>query len=74
MQVHEADAAFDVHVRIECGSCVHYLKRKCPRHYDGDTELWRRQDTCEIFKPTQNVDSKVSKTRRPQRGKLLMGG
>jgi hypothetical protein len=57
MQVHEADAALDVDVRIECGGCVHYLKRKCPRHYDGDTELWRRQDPCEIFQPAQNVNS-----------------
>jgi hypothetical protein len=25
----------------ECGNCVHYLKPKCSRRYDHDTELWR---------------------------------
>ena len=42
-----------IDVRQECGNCVHYLKPKCPRSYGHDTELWRRQDPCDIFQPIQ---------------------
>ena len=38
-------------VELECGNCIHYLKPRCPRGYEHDTELWRRQDPCDIFKP-----------------------
>jgi hypothetical protein len=37
--------------KIECGVCAFYLKRKCPRGYSRDRELWRRQEGCEIFQP-----------------------
>jgi hypothetical protein len=37
--------------KTECGACVFYLKRKCPRDYSSDQELWRRQEACEIFRP-----------------------
>lgn len=36
-----------------CGDCCQYLKPECPRSYSRDTELWRRQDPCENFKPSK---------------------
>jgi len=53
----ERNTTFDVNLRIECGNCIHYLKPKCPRRYGGDTELWRRQDPCEIFEPAEKGNS-----------------
>jgi hypothetical protein len=41
----------DLDTKMECASCIYYLKRACPRGYSHDTELWRRQDPCEIFQP-----------------------
>jgi hypothetical protein len=40
-------------IEWECGNCVYYLKPKCPRGYNDDTELWKRQDPCDIFRPIQ---------------------
>jgi hypothetical protein len=40
-------------LEVECGNCVYYLKRKCPRSYSRDAELWRRQNPCEIFLPNK---------------------
>jgi len=52
--------AFDMRSKFECGNCVHYLKPECSRGYVNDAELWRRQDTCEIFQPKKSkADSDV---------------
>jgi hypothetical protein len=37
--------------KIECGACTFYMRKRCPRGYSSDQELWRRQDVCEIFRP-----------------------
>ena len=34
----------------ECGNCIYYLEPECPRGYDRDTGLWRRQAPCEILR------------------------
>lgn len=47
--------ALKTYSEMECGRCIHYLKPKCPRGYDLDTELWRRQDPCEDFKPSKKT-------------------
>lgn len=51
----ERETAPDYDSQGECGNCLYYLKRKCPRHYDHDTELWRKQDACQIFRPTEKT-------------------
>lgn len=53
---------FDLDTKMECQNCVHYLKPRCPRGYSHDTELWRRQDPCEIFKPIQKAANRVDKS------------
>ncbi|MCJ7422819.1 hypothetical protein MUP01_00925 [Candidatus Bathyarchaeota archaeon] len=50
---------FDLDTKMECQNCVHYLKPRCPRGYSHDTELWRRQDPCEIFKPIQKAANRA---------------
>jgi hypothetical protein len=51
VQLPEHVASSNSDIEWECGNCVHYLKPKCPRGYDHDMELWRRQDPCDIFQP-----------------------
>ena len=38
--------------KMGCGNCIYYLRPKCPRRYSRDTELWRTQSPCEIFRPS----------------------
>jgi hypothetical protein len=38
----------------ECSNCIYYLKTKCPRQYERDEDLWRRQDPCDIFQPSKH--------------------
>lgn len=47
----EAIALSDACSGMKCGDCGYYLKPECPRSYSRDTELWRRQDPCENFRP-----------------------
>lgn len=47
----EQDVASDYDSQGECGNCLYYMKRKCPRRYDHDDEFWRKQDACRIFQP-----------------------
>jgi hypothetical protein len=42
----------------ECGNCAHYMRRKCPRGYDKDKKLWRRQKPCEVFQLAKAVSCK----------------
>ncbi|MGA3192264.1 MAG: hypothetical protein ABSD73_07090 [Candidatus Bathyarchaeia archaeon] len=42
----------------ECGNCAHYIRPKCPRGYDHDTELLRRQEPCELFEPSKTISGK----------------
>jgi hypothetical protein len=42
---------------MSCGDCEYYLRPKCPRSYSSDTELWRRQDTCESFQSSRKQSS-----------------
>jgi hypothetical protein len=51
----EQEIASDYDSQGECGNCLYYMKRKCPRHYDHDTELWRKQDACRIFQPADKT-------------------
>jgi len=44
-------------VAAKCGDCDFYLKSKCPRGYDSDQELWRRQEGCEVFEPKQKTQT-----------------
>jgi hypothetical protein len=46
---------FQAYFETGCGDCVHYLKPECPRDYSRDTELWRRQDPCEKFEPSEKL-------------------
>ena len=43
---------------MKCGNCVHYMRPKCPRGYDHDTELWRKQEPCEVFQPAKTISGK----------------
>jgi len=43
----------------ECGNCSFYLKSECPREYSKDTDLWRRQVPCEIFKPMADEERRM---------------
>jgi hypothetical protein len=45
-------------LKTECGTCVHYLRPKCPRGYDHDAELWREQEPCELFQPGKRLSGK----------------
>lgn len=47
--------ASQTYFEIKCGNCVEYLKPECPRGYSRDTELWRRQDPCDKFKPSEEL-------------------
>jgi len=51
---------FDARLKMECGNCIYYLKPECPRGYSRDTELWRRQDPCEIFQLANNVSNNLN--------------
>jgi len=45
-------------LEMECGNCVHYMRPKCPRGYDHDKELSRRQEPCEMFQPAKTISGK----------------
>lgn len=56
---------FEAYFEIECGNCVHYLRPECPRGYRRDTELWRRQDPCEKFEPSEKLTRPPGKNGVP---------
>lgn len=45
-------------LEMKCGNCAHYMTPKCPRSYDHDTQLWRRQEPCEVFQSAKTVSRK----------------
>jgi hypothetical protein len=42
-------------LETECGNCVHYMRPKCPRGYDKDKKLWRKQEPCEVFQSVKTA-------------------
>jgi hypothetical protein len=44
--------------KMECGNCAHYLRPKCPRGYNHDTELLRRQEPCDVFQSAKAISGK----------------
>jgi hypothetical protein len=57
-QLPKSTASISTELEMECGNCVHYLKQKCPRGYGHGEELWRRQEPCELFQPTERSSCK----------------
>jgi len=52
----EQEVAAEYDSQGECGNCIYYMKRKCPRQYDHDSEIWRKQDACQIFQPADRTE------------------
>lgn len=50
-------------MRNECGNCGFYLKPECPRGYERDTDLWRMQVACEVFKPMTDEEKRRRNAR-----------
>jgi hypothetical protein len=45
-------------LEMECGNCLYYMRPKCPRGYDHDTELLRKQEPCEVFQSAKSISGK----------------
>lgn len=51
----ETTPTCELDLGMMCGDCIYYLKPKCPRGYSHDEELWRRQDSCELFQSNRTA-------------------